>query len=272
MRHDWCPIDLKNTPGLVDEAFPWIAGSACQDYYNVGNTAGEGVVVDNTWSDLINNAGQPVYYYTLKFDLEHSKKVFGEDPLADYDEPFEIKMYFEIQDQPKVLGPYGGFYAEDNMNAWVHISTFKTLTKDRQVYKDYKLRFEPKPGDVIQIIGFGCDRPGDRGPNMFEITNKEDQSFADQMNPYFGHYVWKISAKRYICNSEEGAIPEFGEDGNDQMYEGNKIGRIEPVNEEKPEKKYEFNVDSEGKKKIFDQATNRQDDIYGGYYDDDDEN
>lgn len=265
---DWCPVNVKGDDEAVKEAFPWVAGSACQDYFRPANTVGEEIVVDNNWSDLINSAGQEVHYYTYKFDLEHSKKVFGEDPLADFDEPFKIKMYFIVEDVPKSLGPYGGQFALDKMTAYLHINTFKKLTENRDVYKDLKLRLEPKPGDVVEIIGFGCDRPGERGANMFEITDKEDQLFSDNLNPYFGHYVWKIYATRYMCNSEEGAIKEFGEEGNDQSYDNDIIGRVIPQNPEKPEKKYDFSVDETGRNKIFDQHVNNQDSIYGGYYDD----
>lgn len=251
----YCPILPKNLDdSVLEEAFPWQANPACQDWVSLESKAGEQVVIDKNWQELINSAGQPVYYYIYDFDSADAEKLFGEDRLAQYLEPFEIKIYLEIKDVPKMLSQYGGFFSDDTVTGYLHIKTFKRLAL---------ADIEPKPQDVIQIISFGCDRPGDRGANYYEITNKEDQLINDKMNAAYGHYVWKITAKRYIFAQEGGAIPQFGEDGNSQTYD-NKVEGITTNTE--ADKAYDYNIDEESRKEIFDQSINSQDSIYGGYY------
>lgn len=279
MIKNYCPIIAKDLPSEeLDEAFPWTAGSACQDYYNVEKVAGEGVVIDNNWSDLINSAGQEVGYYIYKFDKNRDKTtltdtkeklykpsfIFGEDVLAEYDEPFIIKAYLDIKDMQKSISQYGGFYADDTVTMYIHIKTFKTLTANKTCYEELDFPREPHAKDLIEIISYGCDRPNGRGANLYEITNKEDQLFSDKLNPYFSHYVWKITAKRYIF-SNEGGIEPNGELVNEQLFDNKDAGTIMP-DVEKPDKLYDFNNDEISKKVIFDQSVNAEDEEYGGYY------
>lgn len=265
MIKNYCPISPKDlNPEDLEEAYPWTAGSACQDYYNINNTAGEELTIDNNWSDLINSAGQLVGYYPYKFDMNRANKLFGEDPLAGYDEPFMIKVYFDIKDMAKQISPYGGFYADDEMTLYVHIKTFKQLTKNIEVYDTLNLEREPHPKDLIEIVNYGCDRPNGRGANLFEVTNKEDQLFSDKLNPYFNHYVWRVKAKRYIFSNESGIDPN-GELVNEQVFDNAEAGTIDPVIE-KPEKPYEYDVDTESKEKVFDQRKDNLSEVYGGFY------
>jgi hypothetical protein len=76
-----------------------------------------------------------------------------------------------------------------------------------------------------------CDREWDAGARIWEITNVEDELWAEKLNPSQGHYVWKITAKRYRYSFEYGMskldekssdnplLGELGEKGNHQVYE-----------------------------------------------------
>ena len=76
-----------------------------------------------------------------------------------------------------------------------------------------------------------CDREWDRGAKIWEITNIEDELLSEKLNPSQGHYVWKITAKRYRYSFEFGMskldepasdnpmLGEMGERGNYQVYE-----------------------------------------------------
>lgn len=265
----YCPIILKDLDNnITDQAYPWQASSACQDWNTLDKKTAEGLVIDNSWSDLINTAGQPIYYYVYGFDKSKANNFLGEDSLADYKEPFEIKAYLEIKDVPKSLSALGGFFAEDTITAYVHIKTFNELTKDLSYFDELKLRREPKPQDLIQLIQYGCDRPGDRGANYYEITNKEDQLISGNLNPIFQHFVWKITAKRFMFSHEPGSVEPYGEEGNCQVYDNVEEGKVEKPKDENwfPDKAYDYSVDKESKKTIFNQSRNNQDSIYGGYY------
>lgn len=269
MSKAYCPIMSKElVEGALDESFPWTASEACQDWQSLANKEGEQVTVDTNWKELINSSGQPVWYYPYKFDLRTADKIRGEDPLTEYDEPFEIYAYLEVKDVPKELSIMGGFFSEDTVTGYIHIKTFRRKVKDIEYYKTPLVQPEPKPGDLIQIISFGCDRPGDRGANYYEITNKEDQLISASMNAAYGHYVWKITAKRFMFSHEGGAIEQWGEDGNCQVYENYVEGKLEQekIEDNFQDKKYPFNVDKESKEKIFNQNLNNNDSIYGGYY------
>lgn len=266
MIKNFCPILSKDLPDeALEEAYPWTAGSACQDYYNINNVSGEELVVDNNWSDLINTAGQQLGYYVYKFNMDRANKLLGEDILADFEEPFLIKGYIDLKDVPRSISQYGGFFSDDELTIYFHIKTFKKLTENIECYGELNLAREPKPGDIIELVNYGCDRPNGRGANLFQITNKEDQLLSDKLNPYFSHYVWRVKAKRYIFSNEGGAIDANGELANEQADDSTNNGTIYPE-VEKPEKPYNFSVDEESKQTIFDQRNEGNDQIYGGYY------
>lgn len=273
MTKPYCPLLPKDLPeGSLDESLPWMdVSDACNDYNNLENLGGQQVVVDSAWKDLINSAGMPIYYFVYKFNIKRSDKIWGEDILAEYEEPFQIKAYVEVKDVPKILGPMGGFFADDTITAYIHIKTFNRKTKGMKVFEDLKLRYEPKPSDLIQIIEFGCDRPGGRGAKLFEVTNKEDELISQNLNMGFAHYIWKITAKRFQYSYQDGAITPFGEEKNCQVYDNREAGIIDTPEEVKDintpsDKSYNWNIDKKSKEEIFNQNVNNQSNIYGGYY------
>lgn len=273
MTKPYCPLLPKDLPeGSLDESLPWMdVSDACNDYNNLENLGGQQVVVDSAWKDLINSAGMPIYYFVYKFNIKRSDKIWGEDILAEYEEPFQIKAYVEVKDVPKILGPMGGFFADDTITAYIHIKTFNRKTKGMKVFEDLKLRYEPKPSDLIQIIEFGCDRPGGRGAKLFEVTNKEDELISQNLNMGFAHYVWKITVKRFQYSYQDGAITPFGEEKNCQVYDNNIQGTITDPSEIRDintpsDKSYNWNIDKKSKEEIFNQNVNNQSNIYGGYY------
>ena len=273
MTKPYCPLLPKDLPeGSLDESLPWMdVSDACNDYNNLENLGGQQVVVDSAWKDLINSAGMPIYYFVYKFNIKRSDKIWGEDILAEYEEPFQIKAYVEVKDVSKILGPMGGFFADDTITAYIHIKTFNRKTKGMKVFEDLKLRYEPKPSDLIQIIEFGCDRPGGRGAKLFEVTNKEDELISQNLNMGFAHYIWKITAKRFQYSYQDGAITPFGEEKNCQVYDNNIQGTITDPSEIRDintpsDKSYNWNIDKKSKEEIFNQNVNNQSNIYGGYY------
>lgn len=241
---------------------PWSANSACVDWQSLDQKAGEQVAIDSTWKDLINSTGQPVYYYI--YGYKNPNTLFAEDLLANYCDPFEIKAYIEIADGPASI-QYGGYFANDTITGYIHIKTFEQLTKNISYFEEAKVRYEPKPQDLIQLISFGCDRPGDRGANYFEITNKEDQLISQNINTSYGHYVWKFTAKRFMFAQEGNLETVNGESGNEQVFDNSEAGIINDP-EQKVEKTYEYNVDETSRKEIFDMSYKQNDSIYGGYY------
>ena len=80
-----------------------------------------------------------------------------------------------------------------------------------------------------------------------------------------GHYVWKITAKRYESSMETNAPQELG---NDQVYDnafsGKASSSIFPTISSPP-KVYQFDIDSISKNSVFDMSKDDSN-VYGTYY------
>lgn len=252
MADDPCTNNLKQQNPDLSEAFPGITSDACANLMlkQDGSFAGDQLYYDQQIQSYIQTNGYPVLYYPYLYEVEKSEKVHGEHSAAGYAQPFRTIMMLTIEDSPSWVGEMG-VDSDVTVTAWLHIRTFRenvsailnTNTDSRfdDYSKIYNLNYineqdiihaiEPKVKDLFQLMTFGCDREYDRGNKIFEITNKEDELFSQNMNPAMGHYVWRITAKRYRYSYEDGMstldekgytnpyLGELGEKGNHQVYD-----------------------------------------------------
>ena len=186
------------------------------------------------------------------------EEITGEHNGASYGEPFEITIVLEIKDAPSWVTGLG-IENDETVTGWIHIRTFKN--KIKQILKEtqnkkcadydtiycecpwekdahnhggkaqYLKKIQPKPKDCFQVLTSACDREWDVGARIWEITNVEDEIFSEKFNMSQGHYVWKITAKRYRYSFEYGMssldeksadnpmLGEMGEKSNHQVYE-----------------------------------------------------
>jgi hypothetical protein len=118
----------------------------------------------------------------------------------------------------------------------------------------------PLAGDLFQIDDASCDRPMKQSPMVFEITEKHDTiNPADFMG---GHYIWKITAKRYDNSYEPGAPQEkfLGGPVDTDFY-----GKVESSIDPEPtviDEHATHNVDADAKED-FD---NPNSSVYGKYF------
>lgn len=248
------------------EMFPGITSDACANIQ--GGIAKSGnydqITYDNQIQSYIAENGLPCWFYPYLFQEEKMEEFTGEHNSASYGKPFEILMVLEIKDSPSWVTGLG-IENDETVTAWIHIRNFKNKIKqvlnnkqdDR--YPDYdsiycecpwKIKWEedevahnhggkqqflkkiqPKPKDCFQVLTSACDREWDRGSRIWEITNVEDEIWSEKLNFSQGHYVWKITAKRYRYSFEYGMstldekssdnpmLGEMGEKGNHQVYE-----------------------------------------------------
>lgn len=237
----------KNTMTNYAEAFP--GSTICPSNSNIAeNLAAQGdqIIMDNTVKSFILERGYPVLYYPYIFEVDKAEHLFGEHSGAAYGIPFKTYVYMTIEDQPSWFAAQG-IDTDETATIWIHIKLWKdTVTQylmDKECpqhydySKIYNLNYieerdivkaiEPKVKDLIQLTTFGADREFDRGNKIFEITSKEDELFSEKdMNIAMGHYVWKVTAKRYRYSHEFGMsnkdrrdinneyIGEAGEQGN----------------------------------------------------------
>ena len=178
------------------------------------------------------------------------EELTGEHSAAGYGRPIEVLMVLEVKDAPSWVSQLG-VENDETVTAWLHIRSFKNKVvqvldnqeDDRYVdydsiycktpfdHKSWTKKIMPKPKDCFQVLTSGCDRAFDAGARIWEITNVEDELWSEKLNPSQGHYVWKITAKRYRYSFEYGMskldekskdnpmLGDMGESGNHQVYE-----------------------------------------------------
>ena len=269
MENPYCKYNAKswieNNPTIMTEKqrkdmFPGITSDACANIQ--GGIAKSGnydqVTYDNQIQSYIAENGLPCWYYPYLFQQEKMQELTGEHNSAGYGKPVEVLMVLEVKDAPSWVTGLG-IENDETVTAWLHIRSFKNRVKeilgkkDDDRYPDYDSiyceepwkkdahnhggkaqylkKIRPKPKDCFQVLTSACDREWDAGARIWEITNVEDELWAEKINPSQGHYVWKITAKRYRYSFEYGMssldeqcvdnplLGEMGEKGNHQVYE-----------------------------------------------------
>lgn len=271
MENQYCKYNAKNwlednqmSTEQRKELFPGLTTAACANV--PGGIAKSGnydqVTFDNQIESYINEAGQPCWYYPYLFQEEKMEELTGEHNSAGYGRPFEILIVLEVKDAPSWVSGLG-VQNDETVTGWIHIRTFKDkiypiLSRPQdQRYEDYNSiyisnpwaviendksrkdvytkKIQPKPKDCFQVLISGCDREWDAGARIWEITNVEDEILSEKFNLSQGHYVWKITAKRYRYSFEHGMstldakaadnpmLGEMGERGNHQVYENDVV-------------------------------------------------
>lgn len=259
MENPYCKYNAKNwlddNPMSYEqrkELFPGITTDACANIQ--GGIARSGnldqVTFDNQIQSYIAETGLPCWYYPYLFQEEKMEEFTGEHNSAGYGRPVEVLMILEVKDAPSWVSGLG-VENDETVTAWLHIRNFKEKiypildNPDDSRYDDYNTiycktpwehnaylkKIQPKPKDCFQVLTSSCDREWDRGSRIWEITNVEDEIFSEKFNLSQGHYVWKITAKRYRYSFEYGMstldsksadnplLGEMAEKGNHQVYE-----------------------------------------------------
>lgn len=259
MENPYCKFNAKNwlednpiSEEQRKEMFPGITSDACANIQ--GGLAKSGnydqVTYDNQIQSYIAENGLPCWYYPYLFQEEKMEELTGEHNSASYARPVEVLMVLEIKDTPSWVSGLG-IENDETVTAWLHIRNFKEKiyhileNQEDDRYIDYNSiycknpwqdnaylkKIQPKPKDCFQILTIGCDREWDSGAKIWEITNIEDELISEKINPAMGHYIWKITAKRYRYSFEYGMstldakaadnpmLGEMGEKGNHQVYE-----------------------------------------------------
>jgi len=193
-------------------------------------------------------------------------------------------MYIELSQDALQLSKFG-FDPGDEFTGYVHIDTFSDVLSantyyvptnqgllssalsgsgfDSSVISELS-SIEPKAGDLVQVTPLGCDRPGQRGAKVYEITEKMDEDVS-ALNPVLGHYVFRIRAKRFDFSFQAEA-PRERVDSN--IFENSFSGTLSTQlsgDEVSRDKGYTWDIDDESKETVFDMSTNNTD-IYGDYY------
>lgn len=282
-------IDYKDNcfPGIVDnDAF-------CFRYTDKSVTENEQYLYSNYWREQLNTYGTKVTYYVNLYNVLKADNFYGEDPTRQFLEPIKLTMAIELAENANTLTKFG-FQADDEITAWIHISSFQeafygvgvelitTETPEEKIDtedlfdirtedpKGFETQFniiQPKAGDVFEMTEYGLGRPNNRGAKQFEVTEVLDQDIS-QTNQLGGHYVWIIKAKRFEFSFEPGLS---GEKTNDQVYDNSFSGILTggkqpPSDPRKYLEDYPLqSIDNVSDTKVFSMTANDNTDVYGGY-------
>jgi len=221
------------------------------------NNECERQLYSNYWREQIDLYGQKVLYYRHTYDTLSADNIYGEMPLAKFEEPKSFIMSIRLTENALVLSKFG-FQSDDQVTAYVHISSF---------YAVYPPNIEPKAGDVFKLVEYGSDRPGERDGKMFEITERVDEDNS-QINPLMGHYVWMLKAKRFDYSFEPNI--QF-EKGSNQVQDTPKYGTLSAAFTTLPgsfvqrTSSYPGDANTTSKDRVFNMDVNETLE-YGGYY------
>tara|TARA_R100001079_G_C4446676_1_gene151462 strand:- start:139 stop:978 length:840 start_codon:yes stop_codon:yes gene_type:complete len=272
---------LNCTP---DEVLAATAIKQCSKLVDPSVLQAEQLVFDKAYEDIINSFGVEVDYYVNSFSLLSADLLYGEQPASVFLGPTNLMMYIELSQDALQLSKFG-FDPGDEFTGYVHIDTFSDVLSantyyvptnqgllssalsgsgfDSSVISELS-SIEPKAGDLVQVTPLGCDRPGQRGAKVYEITEKMDEDVS-ALNPVLGHYVFRIRAKRFDFSFQTEA-PREKVDSN--IFENSFSGTLSTQlsgDEVSRDKGYTWDIDDESKETVFDMSTNNTD-IYGDYY------
>lgn len=259
-----CPVTPLSCLDPVN-IFAGVYNPRCGGFADPSNFQAERAVFSNIYDEWIQNYGVTVNYYINGFNLSSMNVLYGEHPTQEYSGPHEIKAYFEL-DESISLSRYG-YESDDTITLYIPIKRFSSTMSAvaSAFYIENGQRIEPKSDDLVEITSLGCDRPGNRGPKIFRVTECLDQSLSDSINPLMGHYVWKLTGKRYESDSSTNAPSE---DANDQVYDNTVSGKLSSSlfpTLTADDKIYPDDIDTISKNTIYDMSKNDTS-IYGEYY------
>src|SRR5690606_39188405 len=158
-----------------------------------------------------------IRYYTHGYSLTTHDFVYGEDPTSIFKNYKELVVLASISNDSIILSKYG-IAADADMTVVIPIKSY---------WEIFGEGYESNSGDLISLSEFGDDRPNGRGPEVFQITRRDDQDI-ETINQLMGHYAWVMDCKRFRYSFEEGAEIE---QRMDQVYDSEKDGLLEGFNQ-----------------------------------------
>jgi len=230
-------------------------------YLDVANNTSQIQLYQNYWDEQIKQYGQIVNYYINANTLSGQDFFYGEQPLAGFLPPVPIVMAVTVNNDSVILSKFG-IQGNADVTAIISIKTFTSVLSSNPSLSGVTTQYtwEPKAGDLIELIEFGSTRPNGRSGQIFEITERVDQSGSETTNQMMGHYIWTIRGKRYDYDFEPYSPRE---NLSDQVYD-NKADGLVPLNAGTPgadvrvieTKQYGQNIDNYTRNNVYNYGAN----------------
>jgi hypothetical protein len=199
------------------------------------------------WAGLNSLYGVRVKYWAHGYDLKEHDALYGEHVTSKFKGPREVKLLINLENQNTILSQFG-IITDTDIQFYIPLDEFSRVWGDGAV---------PNRGDLIELTVEACDRPEGQNPKVFEVTNKRDS--VEPMDPFAGHYVWFLEAKRFDYSYENGAPDEGGEPITNSTFVGLMSGGVQ---EKSAPVSYGPSADEEATKDL-DNTSNSG--VYGGY-------
>jgi hypothetical protein len=162
-----------------------------------------------------NQFGQVVSYQPVKFNFNTYDFLYGEDPISGYHYSRKMKAVIDFTSYTTFLTKFG-IMSDADITIYVPISEFS------RVWGPPDGITAPLAGDLFMIDDQSCDRPLGQSPMVWEVTDKDDKiKPVDYMG---GHYVWKLTAKRFDYSYQPNAPEEKYLD--DETTDSKQFGRL----------------------------------------------
>lgn len=237
---------IINTSSNFSPSDPTSGGNANGDLYFGCTRTKDKERIRNYWNDLSKQYGLTVKYWRNGYNLDEHDALYGEHPTSKFIGPKEIKALVNIENQNAILSKFG-IITDMDVQFYISIPEFTRV---------YGSIIVPNRGDLIQVPDEACDRPEDQEPKVFQITSKRDS--VEAVDPFGGHYVWYLEAKRFDYSWEDNAPDEGGEQISDTNFVGILSGGTQNRSDDKT---YGPNVDDSAKEDL----ENPNSGVYGNY-------
>ncbi len=196
-----------------------------------------GNILKQTHHDLViaynNQFGQPIIYQPIKFNTNTHNFLYGDDPTSGYHFARHMKAVINFTSYTSFLSKFG-MMSDEEMNILIPIQSFEAIWGDPDLGA-----IVPLIGDLFIVTDSACDRPFRQSPMVFQVTGVDDsENPVDYMS---GHYVWKLTAKRFQYSYEPNAPQERFLDDTPSDTDG--FGRMEGGQNPSDIKENPHNVD-----------------------------
>ena len=191
--------------------------------------------------------GMTVSYQPIIYNFNTHNFLYGEDPTSGFRYARKVKAIVDLTTYTTFITQYG-MMSDADITIYISIRKFKEAWGN----------IVPLAGDLFIIDDSACDRPLRQSPMVFQVTDKQDH--VNPVDYMGGHYVWKITAKRFDYSHEPNAPEEkFLDSASDTKEYG--LVDSETQDENLHRQDYEQNVDDFAEKEFKQPKTS----VYGNY-------
>jgi len=141
-------------PGMGDPQ----SSDFCFRYNDKCLNENEQFLISSMWKEQIATYGTRVTYYVNQYDVKTADNFYGEQPTKSYSEGRSLVLAVELNENAYTLTKFG-FQSDDQITAYVHISTFY------DAFWDIGMKFLTTETDTVSTTSNPC--PADGGTITF---------------------------------------------------------------------------------------------------------